>query len=243
MNKETLDEIAKNYHTSSPPDMFIENAGQRHSLKWINEQIQDCKSVLELGYGDGIVTENLINQNKDLTQIEGSKILVDKVKEKYGDKIKCEHSLFEEFAPTEQFDAIIASHVLEHVDDPVVLLKRMHAWLKPEGKLVILVPNKESIHRRLAVLMKLQPELDTLSKRDYLVGHQRVYSLYTLKEDVKEAGFISLNARGFAFKPLPNSMMIDFDQKLIEAMNTISDIMPPQMMANLGLVATKPVNN
>lgn len=41
----------------------------------------------------------------------------------------------------ERFDVVTAFHVLEHVPDPVAVLRRMLGWLAPEGMLIIEVPN------------------------------------------------------------------------------------------------------
>jgi 2-polyprenyl-3-methyl-5-hydroxy-6-metoxy-1,4-benzoquinol methylase len=42
------------------------------------------------------------------------------------------------------FDHITLSHVLEHVADPLSLLARLFAWLKPEGTLFVEVPNADA---------------------------------------------------------------------------------------------------
>lgn len=237
LTKERLDEIARDYHAASDvPDKFIEDALQVHSLDWIRDQLAPAKSVLELGYGEGIITAELVKSGKQLTLLEGSALLVEKVQQLHGDRVRCVHSLFEEFQASEGFDAIVASHVLEHVDDPVALLRRMRSWLKPQGLMIIIVPNSESIHRRLAVLMGVQPRTDTLSPRDKLVGHQRVYSPAGLAADVEAAGLRVKGQRGFFFKPLPNSMMLAFSPALIDAMNQIAPTMPAEWLANLALV-------
>jgi SAM-dependent methyltransferase len=44
------------------------------------------------------------------------------------------------FAPG-RFDVVSAFHVLEHVPDPVALLRRMLDWLAPGGLLIVEVPN------------------------------------------------------------------------------------------------------
>ena len=239
LTPDRLNEIAVDYHTSEGvPDKFIEDALQRHSLEWISEHLDNASRVLELGYGEGIVTEHLVSTGKAVTLLEGSSILVERIRARYGSRVSPVLGLFEEFTVNDPFDAVVASHVLEHVDDPVALLARMRAWVKPGGSVLIIVPNSESIHRRLAVLMGLQARLDTLGARDVLVGHQRVYSLQALLADVQAGGFHVRAQRGFFFKPLPNSMMLAFEPGLIDAMNQIADTMPIEWMSNLGLVVT-----
>jgi SAM-dependent methyltransferase len=51
--------------------------------------------------------------------------------------------------PTNAFDAITLSHVLEHVSDPIGLLDRVRNHLKPGGIVVALTPNVRSLGRKV----------------------------------------------------------------------------------------------
>ena len=46
------------------------------------------------------------------------------------------------------FDALLCSHVIEHVHDPQAMVKAMHAALRPGGTLLLSTPNAQSdVHR------------------------------------------------------------------------------------------------
>lgn len=240
VTKEELDKIAIKYHNQDlMNDKFIEDQCQLYTYDWVFEKMIGCKTVLEMGYGEGNFTEELVKRNFQPTVLDGSIILLEKAKKKYGDKVDVVIDLFEEYKPNQKFDCILATHVLEHVDNPVSLLKNMKSWITENGKIIIIVPNKESIHRQLAVIMNLQNELDSLGERDKLVGHQRVYSLETLSKDIINAGLYVDETKGFFLKILPNSMMINYSKELILALNKISSIMPKNLLANIGIVAKK----
>jgi 2-polyprenyl-3-methyl-5-hydroxy-6-metoxy-1,4-benzoquinol methylase len=240
---EDLDKVAADYHTNaSIPDIHIENLCQEYFIQWLMQQIPAKARVLELGYGDGLVTAAFASSNYTLTLVEGAKLLADAARLKYPN-IECVHSLFEEFCPAQSYDLILAAHVLEHVDDPQAILHLMSSWLKETGKLIAVVPNRNSLHRQLAVVMGLQPDLESLSKRDRLVGHKRVYSLKTLEQDVRAAGLNVIDSCGFFLKVLPNSMMLDYSRELLWGLNAISANLPKDLLANIAVVLAKTIRH
>jgi 2-polyprenyl-3-methyl-5-hydroxy-6-metoxy-1,4-benzoquinol methylase len=234
-----LEKIAKEYHLAPQSDMFIENICQEFELNWVKQNIEAGSSVLELGYGDGVTFRSL-SSHCDLSVVDGSKLIVAearRVSKKLNIDAEIYESFFENFEPTKRFDVVFASHVLEHVQNPKLILEKFEQWLKPGGKVIVIVPNSESIHRRLAVYMGVQPALDTLSKRDHLVGHLRVFNLHQLTTLFLDAKWSIESSRGFFFKPLANSQLEQFEELLIKAMCKLSDDLPTQMCANIALVA------
>lgn len=237
ISKEELDKTAQNYHQQDVlDDKHIEATCQRYTFAWVFRHIQSGDRVLEMGYGDGLFTEALHAAQLEFEVVEGAERLVSDIRTKYP-KLKVWHELFEAFQPEQKFNVVLCTHVLEHILDPVALLQRMKTWLLPGGRLVIIVPNRDSLHRQLAVLMGLQPTRETLGARDHLVGHVRVYNFEMLISDVEQAGFKVSDKAGFFLKLLPNSMMLTFSDSLLQALNRISPEMPPEMLANIGIIA------
>jgi 2-polyprenyl-3-methyl-5-hydroxy-6-metoxy-1,4-benzoquinol methylase len=232
-----LERIAEAYHHNNEvPDKFIEDICQEHCCHWLQSLLKPSDAVIELGYGEGITTTRLSAVAQDYTVVEGAASLVQTLKSRHP-SVKAVQALFETHTPAEPCDKLLALHVLEHVDDPVALARHFRNWLKPDGELVVIVPNRDSLHRRLAVMMGLQPALDTLSARDHLVGHQRVYDLPGLEADLRAAGFEPVERRGFFLKTLPNSLMLQHSPQLLWALNRLGDELPVEMQANLGIRA------
>lgn len=238
-----LEEIAKNYHLQGEyPDMFIEAICQKYEINWLKEHISYTAKVLDLGLGDGLFLE-AFHDHPDFTILEGSELLAEfgtKKIESQGWHPRVIHTFFENYEPSEQVDVIIASHVLEHVSNPLQILDLCRKWLKNGGKLIVIVPNKESLHRRLGVKMGLQRELDDLSPRDHAVGHLRVYSLATLAEQIANSGYRITEERGFFTKSLANSQMLHLSPEVIYGLCELSSTLPASMGANVGLVVEKP---
>ncbi|HMP73357.1 MAG TPA: class I SAM-dependent methyltransferase [Kiritimatiellia bacterium] len=198
--------------------------------------------VLEMGCGDGVWTTALVEKFGHSAVVDGSQKLLAALKIRFGDKITCYDSLFEEFTPPSMvlYDTVIATHILEHVDDPVKVLKQMHYWLKPGGRVIIVVPNAESYHRQIGVIMRYLDSVYDLSERDHLVGHQRVYDLTMLRNHVMEAGYKIILERGFMIKTVSNAQMAEYSDDLIKAFVDLSDHLPARWMNNLGMVIERP---
>ncbi len=163
---------------------------------------------LELGCADGLMTSWLVNDFDKLVAVDGSKKYCETIKKKIKDnKLKVVCSLFEEFEPDEKFNTIILAHVLEHLDNPVLILKRIKNWLEINGLIIIIVPCADSIHRQVAVCMGLLKRFDELNDYDLKLGHQRVYNWKTLRFDIKKANLTILKMGGIFFKPLTNNQM------------------------------------
>jgi 2-polyprenyl-3-methyl-5-hydroxy-6-metoxy-1,4-benzoquinol methylase len=84
-------------------------------------------SCLELGPATGYMTRYLIDSFSTVTVVEGSKTLIDQIP--YYTNLKKVNCLFEDFTPLEKFDTIIINHVLEHLEDPIFVLKKTYNWV------------------------------------------------------------------------------------------------------------------
>lgn len=231
-----LDDFARSYYLASDVvDHRIENRMQIDSAPRVLELLPKGAAVLELGFGDGLLTQALHNAGVAAELLEGSPLLCARAQALYPG-LRVHNALFEHFIPSQPYDAILVLHVLEHVDDPPELLRRMSHWIKPDGRILLLVPNRASIHRRVALEMGLIERLDELSARDILVGHKRVYDLETLEQHARAAGFVPKTRFGSFLKMLPNGMMLDHSDEMLRAIDTVSTTLPPDMLANIGLV-------
>ena len=107
-------------------------------------------NVLEMGSADGQMTELLEASFDDISVVDGSQEYVAAIRSRMP-AVKAYASLFEDFDPPEAYENIVMAHILEHVEDPVAILRRAAAWLKPGGRIQIIVPNADSVHRLVAL--------------------------------------------------------------------------------------------
>lgn len=114
--------------------------------------------LLDVGSGYGSFL-NLVRQNRwDVEGLDVSRFAAEQVHRRYGIHVSV-GTLEEVGFPSEHFDAIHMSHVLEHLPDPRGTLAEVKRVLKPGGFLGIEVPNEfENLGTRtLSVLGLLRP--------------------------------------------------------------------------------------
>lgn len=98
--------------------------------------------LLDVGCGGGGAMEMMGNKGWKVTGIDFDQKAVANAKKK-GLDVYC-GDLFSQHFPESSFDAILLSHVIEHVPKPLELLKECYRILKKEGVLAILTPNANS---------------------------------------------------------------------------------------------------
>ena len=162
---------------------------------------------LELGPAEGEMTRLLVNDVEKLTVVNGAGDLLAQIPN--NPNLNKVQSLFEEFKPDLKFNTIIMEHILEHVDSAVELLMKVKDWLMLNGKMLIGVPNGNSIHRLVAVKMGLLEHSCELNPRDHALGHRRVYTPDTPRADLQSAGLHLVEMGGVFFKSLSNSQIQD----------------------------------
>jgi len=82
--------------------------------------------------------------------------------------------------PTAYFDVITLLQVLEHLDNPLLVLKRVHSLLKENGLLVVAVPNIDSF------IIKI---LGRHHRHYNGKGHINYFTARSLKQMIEKAGF------------------------------------------------------
>jgi len=197
-------------------------------------------SILELGPAEGIMTEMLQSQYRDqqITVVEGAETFCQNLKERYP-QINVINSLFEIYSPQKTFDNIIMGHVLEHVDNPLNVLRLARTWLTPKiGRLFAAVPNSNSLHRQAAVLMGLLAVEDELNQSDIIHGHRRVFNPNSFQKVFLDAGFTIEILGGYWIKPLSNKQIEEqWTEQMIDSYMRLGE-QYPDIAGELFIVAS-----
>jgi 2-polyprenyl-3-methyl-5-hydroxy-6-metoxy-1,4-benzoquinol methylase len=169
-------------------------------------------SLLELGSSNGDLTDRLLSVAGDVTCVEASASAIERARARLGDRVTFVHGLAETVTLPRRYDNIILTHVLEHLDDPVAVLRRVNEeWLSPTGRLFLVCPNAHAPSRQIAVHMGLVADNHAVTPSEATHGHRRTYSFDTLERDASTAGLRIVHRTGIFFKAFAN---FQFDRLL-----------------------------
>jgi 2-polyprenyl-3-methyl-5-hydroxy-6-metoxy-1,4-benzoquinol methylase len=198
-NKETLDGAQRSYFYGFDYDVM-----HPYMLKSF-EPFFKPGSLLELGSFQGRFTQRFLKFFDDVTCVEASSDAIDEARRTLGDRIRFVNSTIEAAVLPKRYDNIVLTHVLEHLDDPIRVLKRINdEWLTAGGRLFLVCPNANAPSRQIAVKMGLITHNAAVTPAEAEHGHRCTYSLDTLERDAVASGLRVVHRSGVFFKALAN---------------------------------------
>ncbi len=158
-----------------------------HTL--ILRQIKEGTRVLECGPGGGIMTRYLKEElNCNVTILEIDRKLFKKAMQyaEAGLCVNLEKDDWMSKLEDESFDYILYADVLEHLHDPVKVLKKMQRFLKQNGRVILSVPNVAHGD----IIMNLLQDQFTYMPLGLLDNtHVHLFAYESLHTMIKEAGY------------------------------------------------------
>ena len=202
-------------------------------LNWYPKRITQLAgpvaSLLELGLGHGFSTNVFSQHFTRHVVLEGSPAVIANFKAHHpGHRAEIVETLFETFSTDERFDIIVLGFILEHVDNPVEIIARYKERLAPDGRMFVAVPNAEVLNRRLGHLAGLLPDMQALSDYDRLLGHQRYFTVDSLKQACADGGCRVERVEGIYLKPFTTSQIVslNLDRRIIDALCEVGIDLP-----------------
>ena len=211
-----LERVAERYDSGKDFDHYFSEYGADLVLRDFRGH-----SLLEVGCASGVMSRRFAGPVADLHVLDGSARYIAELRASLGRNATYHVGLAEEFTPPAPFDGVVLASILEHVEDPVGLLRRAKGWLRPGGELFVIVPNANSLHRQVGVAMGLLPATTAFSERDRMLGHRRIYDRALLEAHLGEAGLRVECCEGIMIKVVSNGQMQSWPEPLVRALLTI----------------------
>lgn len=168
--------LGSRYYTIHPKHVF-----NKHHVRFFLESVKGCKSVLDCGVGSYNPYTKIIATAVDRVtgvDIDPKKIEIQK-KCNSAPNVRYKVMDVTKELPDERYDAVILSHVLEHLYDPSDVLKRLH---KITNKIIVKLPRYDRCWQKM---MKKDLAMFYYDDRD----HKREFDEEDIKQFLEENGW------------------------------------------------------
>jgi hypothetical protein len=131
-----------------------------------------------------------------------------------------------------EYDLILLSSVLHEMPNYRKALKSCHSLLAKDGKILIVVPNNESIHRLIGARNGIHPIGEKLTINELLMQQRISFSVKTAKHNFEKHGFKTIFMKTEFIKIFSNSDMQDLlnqgilNEDIINIFSKISSLLP-----------------
>jgi 2-polyprenyl-3-methyl-5-hydroxy-6-metoxy-1,4-benzoquinol methylase len=173
------------------------------------ELIGHDRRVLELGPAAGHFTKALVDRGCRVVAIE-----VDPAAAEHAARLAermivgdlSDPAVVESAIDDERFDVVVAGDVLEHLPDPLRVLRACRGALKPGGFVVLSLPNIAHADVKLQLLRGRFAYQDTgLLDRTHL----HFFTLHSIEEMIRDAGFVMVDLRRVHYDVFATEQAVD----------------------------------
>jgi len=166
---------------------------ERGRYRFILDELRPRSRILEVGCFLGRYTNHFREIGHDPVGVDISSSVIEKGRELFPDlDLRVVGDTWPSDLQRGDFDAVVASEVIEHVLHPRLFLQNLARCLKPDGRLLLTTQNSNAIHYRLQMLM---------GRFRWDPTHLRLYSRPELEAELAGGGFEVLRAKGIAIHP------------------------------------------
>ncbi len=194
--------ISTLYRSRNPVRRYLHGRRKNLIVKLMRAYVPRVPESLEVGSGVGTYVPFLLRRSNMVTCLDNDEELLDYVRSRFGQDTRVNLVLADALQmPFEdnQFDFILCSEVLEHVDSPGKLLRELARVKRTDGYLILSTPQKFSLPEIAAkvffspLLRKLTSLMVGESIHD--LGHKSLQTSGSLQLMIEEAGLTVIDRR------------------------------------------------
>jgi 2-polyprenyl-3-methyl-5-hydroxy-6-metoxy-1,4-benzoquinol methylase len=164
-------------------------------LAQLRRSSSDSPSLLDIGCGRGQLASAARDLSYRVTGIECHPAAQEAARDRVDELLPidlADNEAVTAALDNRKFDVILFACVLEHIPDPLSVLRFYRGFLKPSGRIVVSLPNIACWDRRLALLFG---HFDYADSGIMDRTHLRFFTFRTAQALLGEAGLATLSAR------------------------------------------------
>ncbi len=193
------------YH--SPTDMdWQPNADMRMAWGALSRFVDEPGSLLDIGCGNGCLMYEARAAGWDVAGLELSATFARAVTEDTGMPVRAGNFLDADDGPAETYDVVVLRHVLEHLPDPHLAMRRIRERLKPGGLGYLEFPNTGSASYAVKRVLKNMGLRNKKYSAEWRPGHCNEYDRGAFKTLLELTGFELVAWETYSHSPFGNAL-------------------------------------
>jgi SAM-dependent methyltransferase len=220
---EYYDTVALDYHTFYDGDLL--DPSQPYPANWfrlqlLKKSLKDCKTVLDVGCGDGFPLSELPAPTKHAFDI--SPKMVEEARKRLPSVMVADITRPETYHFDTLFDGLICTGVMPHIEDERQALENMKALLSPGGKIFVEFRNElfnlftfnrltvdfvadkltqEKYRKQVRGALSARLNMDAPKLRPYDQMLAKYHNPFEIMELFEDLGFVDLNLLWYHYHP------------------------------------------
>lgn len=190
MEKRSYEKFYEGFHKGTRPLGYIatkDDLTYGNPVSFVDRHVTKKSRVLDVGCGVGAISLHMANNGNSVVGIDISENAISAAR-KDAERFGLANATFHacnamDLEFDEEFDVVVCFDVLEHVEDDVVILRKINRFLRIGGKLLLRVPSVNAPMHRMRLFIRGYDDFDRKA------GHLRRYSKESLESLLKPSGF------------------------------------------------------
>ncbi len=182
------------------------NLDKDQSFRFVARYLSPPGRLLDIGCGNGRFMYVARRAGWDVKGLELSPVMAKLVRQRLGAAVVVADFL--EAAPETidagKFDVICLRHVLEHLPDCLLAMRKIRALLAARGHVLIELPNVESISKKLKRFLTRRGLRKPVYPEDMAIGHANEFCRASFERLLDATGFELVRWQTYSRKPLSN---------------------------------------
>ena len=210
--KRDFNEYFKNF-TNLPFERKLERYRLQKVLELINSDfVGKVNKILEIGPGLNPVFDNLseyelvhvLEPIDNLYQLNLSKLGNTETQHIFNETLE---NFLKNSKRCSNYDLIILSSVLHEIPNYKKALEACHSLLDKNGKILVVVPNNQSIHRIIGAQKGLHPTGEKLTNTELIMQQSVSFSVKSARYEIETIGFETIHIKTEFIKIFPHAVM------------------------------------
>lgn len=219
------------YAGAYDPDTDFDGWYTRATGTAIARRLSPGRRVLELGCATGLMTVSLVAAGAEVVGVDRSPVYLERARARnLAGATFVEGDV--EAGGEGVFDDVVATNLIHELPDPDRFLRGCLHRLAVGGRLHLSLQNPHSIHRLAALELGLIADLHEISARGHDYSTLQLYDAAQLLAMGEAAGLTLLEQEGVMLKPLPNALMADLPDQVLDGFVAVARHFPGHCAMN-----------